>query len=115
MWRGVPTGESQYHALELVLERRFSRGLQARFGYTYSQLNNNGAESAQGDNGINGGVQNPADPLEWRLSADDMPHVFLPGSPGRCPDRSDGRQRGRRRSSPAGMSAASSGTRADAR
>ena len=28
-WRGVPTGESQYHALELVLERRFSRGLQA--------------------------------------------------------------------------------------
>ena len=28
-WRGVPTGESQYHALEVVLERRFSRGLQA--------------------------------------------------------------------------------------
>ena len=39
---------SQYHAIEIVLERRFSRGLQARFGYTYSQLNNNGAESAQG-------------------------------------------------------------------
>ena len=50
-WRGVPTGESQYHAIELVLERRFSRGLQARFGYTYSRLSNNGAESAQGNNG----------------------------------------------------------------
>ncbi|HEY1302913.1 MAG TPA: TonB-dependent receptor, partial [Vicinamibacterales bacterium] len=40
IWRGVPTGESQYHALELVLERRFSRGLQWRVGYTYSHLNN---------------------------------------------------------------------------
>ena len=72
-------GKSQYHAMEIVLERRFSRGLQARLGYTYSRLHNNGAESAQGDNGINGGVQNPADPLEWQLSADDTPHVFLTG------------------------------------
>jgi hypothetical protein len=78
-WRGVPTGRSQYHALSTVLERRFSRGLQARLGYTYSRLNNNGAESAQGDEGINGAVQNPADPLEWALSADDTPHVFLTG------------------------------------
>ena len=78
-WRGVPTGESQYHALEVVLERRFSRGLQFRVGYTYSRLRNNGAESAQGDNGINARVQNPADPLEWSLSADDTPHVFLTG------------------------------------
>lgn len=78
-WRGVPTGKSQYHALEVVLERRFSRGLQARFGYTYSRLKNNGAESAQGMEGINAGVQNPANPLEWQWSADDTPHVFLTG------------------------------------
>jgi len=78
-YRGVPTGKSQYHALELVLERRFSRGLQARFGYTYSHLNNNGAESAQGMEGINAGVQDPSNPLEWQLSADDTPHVFLTG------------------------------------
>jgi len=78
-WRGVPTGTSQYHALELVLERRFSRGLQARIGYTYSRLYNNGAESAQGDNGVNGIVQNPADPLPWSLSGDDTPHVLLTG------------------------------------
>jgi hypothetical protein len=78
-WRGVPTGRSQYHAAQLTLERRFSRGLQARFGYTFSRLKNNGAESAQGDNGINGGVQNPANPLEWHHSADDVPHVFLTG------------------------------------
>ena len=75
-WRGVPTGESQYHALEMVvLERRFSRGFQARFGYTFSNLKNNGAESAQGDNGINGGVQNPADPLEYGSSAPTTPRT----------------------------------------
>ena len=78
-WRGVPVGESQYHAVETVLERRFSRGLQARVAYTFSKLNNNGAESAQGSDGANGAVQNPADPLEWSLSADDTPHVFLVG------------------------------------
>jgi hypothetical protein len=78
-WRGVPTGKSQYHALELVLERRFSRGLQARIGYTYSHLMNNGAETGQGNDGRNGGIQNPADPLPWILSDDDTPHVLLTG------------------------------------
>ena len=79
VWRGVPTGKSQYHAAEVVLERRFSQGLQARVAYTFSKLHNNGAETAQGDDGSNGLIQNPADPLEWGLSADDTPHVFLTG------------------------------------
>jgi hypothetical protein len=78
-WRGVPTGESEYNALQFTLERRFSRGLQARFGYTYSRLSNNGAESAQGDNGVNGGIQDPSNPLEWQRSGDDVPNVFLAG------------------------------------
>ena len=78
-WRGVPTGESEYNALQFTLERRFSQGLQARFGYTYSRLSNNGAESAQGDNGVNGGIQDPANPLEWQRSGDDVPHVVLAG------------------------------------
>ena len=78
-WRGVPVGESQYHAVETVLERRFSRGLQARVAYTFSKLHNNGSENAQGSDGANATVQNPADPLEWSLSADDTPHVFLVG------------------------------------
>jgi hypothetical protein len=78
-WRGVPTGESEYNALQLTLERRFSQGLQARFGYTYSRLSNNGAESAQGDNGVNGGIQDPSNPLEWQRSGDDVPHVLLTG------------------------------------
>jgi hypothetical protein len=89
-WRGVPTGESQYHGLEFVLERRFSRGLQWRVGYTYSKLHNNGAESAQGDNGINGTVQDPSNPLPWGLSLDDTPHVFLTGFTWEIPGPSGG-------------------------
>ena len=48
---------------ETVLERRFSRGLQARVAYTFSKFHNNGSENAQGSDGANAAVQNPADPL----------------------------------------------------
>jgi hypothetical protein len=80
-WRGLPLGRSQYHALEAVLEQHLAHGLQYRIGYTYSHLTNNGAESAQGNEGVNGGVQ---DPINWNtadygLSIDDTPHVFLVG------------------------------------
>jgi hypothetical protein len=80
-WRGLPLGRSQYHALEVVLEQQFSRGLQYRIGYTYSQLKNNGAESGMGNEGINGGVQDPVnwDTQDWGLSLDDTPHVLLVG------------------------------------
>jgi hypothetical protein len=80
-WRDVPTGSSIYNALEVVLEQRFAHGLQFRVGYTFSRLNNDGAESAQGGNGVNATIQNPACPhvCEWGLSQDDTPHVFLVG------------------------------------
>jgi hypothetical protein len=80
-WRGAPLGRSQYHALELVLEQRLAHGLQYRFGYTFSRLNNNGAESAQANGFNNGGVQDPVnwDQADYGLSQDDTPHVFLLG------------------------------------
>ena len=80
-WRGLPLGRSQYHALEVVLEQRLTKGLQYRVGYTFSQLKNNGAESGQGNEGINGGVQDPVnwDEADWGLSLDDTPHVLLVG------------------------------------
>ena len=80
-WRGLPLGRSQYHALEVVLEQRLSRGLQYRVGYTYSKLKNNGAESGMGNEGINGGVQDPInwDQADYGLSLDDTPHVLLVG------------------------------------
>ncbi len=80
-WRGLPLGRSQYHAIEVVLEQQLSKGLQYRVGYTYSRLKNNGAESGQGDEAINGGVQDPIhwDTADYGLSLDDTPHVFLVG------------------------------------
>ena len=89
-WRGNPVGRSQYHAAEVVLERRFSRGLQARIAYTYSHLMNNGAEVGQGGDGRNAGIQNPADPLPWILSDDDTPHVVLSGFTWEVPGPSQG-------------------------
>jgi hypothetical protein len=79
--RQVPIGKSQYHAVSFTLEQRITRGLQYRVGYTFSRLNNDGAESGQGNDGGNGNVQ---DPLNWRtadwgLSRDDTPHVVLVG------------------------------------
>jgi hypothetical protein len=81
LWRDVPLGSSMYNALEVVLEQRFSHGLQFRVGYTYSRLNNDGSETGQGGDGANGAVQNPACPhtCEWGLSRDDTPNVFLVG------------------------------------
>ena len=80
-WRGLPLGRSQYHALEVVLEQQLSKGLQYRVGYTFSRLKNNGAESGQGNEGINGGVQDPVnwDTADYGLSVDDTPHVLLAG------------------------------------
>ena len=90
-WRGVPLGRSLYNALELVLEQRVSRGLHFRLGYTFSRLKNNGAESAQGNNGINGNVQDPVnwDTADYGLSIDDTPHVALFGFTWDLPDPED--------------------------
>jgi hypothetical protein len=76
-WRHVPTGMSEYHSLQTKIEKRFSSGLQFRAAYTWSKLLNNGAESGQGGNGDNAGVQNPLYTLEWAVSQDDVPHSFL--------------------------------------
>jgi hypothetical protein len=78
-YRNVPTGKSLYQAFEAVVEQRFSHGLQFRVGYTYSRLNNDGAESGQAGNGVNAGIQNPINTQagEFGLSADDVPHVLV--------------------------------------
>ena len=90
-WRDVPTGSSIYNALEVVLEQRFAHGVQFRAGYTYSRLNNDGAESAQGGNGVNNTVQNPACPMSASggSSQDDTPHVFLFGYSWELPEPRD--------------------------
>jgi hypothetical protein len=85
-WRDMPIGHSIYHALEIKLDRRWSNGLQARVAYTWSKLINDGAESAQGDEGPSSasswqgnGVQNPLDTQKAQrgLSVDDVPHTLV--------------------------------------
>ena len=74
VYRDAPVGRSIYHSVQFKLDKRFTNGLQFRAFYTWSRLNNNGAENAQGD----GNIQNPINTQagEWGLSADDVPHVF---------------------------------------
>ena len=115
VWRGVPTGKSQYHALELVLERRFSRGLQARVAYTYSRLKNNGAENAQGDDGGNGRFRIRETRSSGHSARTTCRTCFWWASPGRSPARRGCRRRGRKPSSVGGMSPASSATKAGVR
>lgn len=78
-YRNVPTGNSIYHSFQSKLEKRFSSGLQFRVAYTWSKLINDGAESGQGSDGGNGGIQNPISTLagERALSRDDVPHLLL--------------------------------------
>jgi Carboxypeptidase regulatory-like domain len=73
VYRDSPVGQSIYHSVQVKVDKRFSNGLQFRAFYTWSRLNNDGAENAQAA----GGIQNPIDVQrgEWGLSADDVPHV----------------------------------------
>ncbi len=75
-YRDVPIGKSQYNSVQIMLDKRFSSGLQFRTFYTWSRLYNNRAESGQRGGG---GVQDPTNTQagEWSLSGDDVPHAFL--------------------------------------
>ena len=46
-YRDVPIGKSQYHSLQMKLDKRFANGLQFRTFYVWSRLENNRADSGQ--------------------------------------------------------------------
>ena len=75
-YRDVPIGKSQYHSLQMKLDKRFANGLQFRTFYVYSRLENNRADSGQRGGG---GVQNPINTQagEWSIAGDDVPHSFV--------------------------------------
>ena len=96
LYRTAPNGNSIYHALQAMFEKRMSQGLQFRASFVYSKLINNGAEAGQG--GQTGGqfggntVQNPAcvDSCERSVSVDNVPQYLalswiyeLPFGPGK--------------------------------
>lgn len=75
-YRDVPIGKSQYHSVQMKLDKRFANGLQFRTFYVYSTLDNNRANSGQRGGG---GVQNPINTQagEWSRADDDVPHSFV--------------------------------------
>jgi len=71
-------GESEYNALQLKIDRRFSQGFQFGASYTFSRLITNASEDILGGSPIDGVLQNPYD-LEGlkTVSPTHSPHVFV--------------------------------------
>jgi len=96
-YRSAPVGQSVYHALQFLFEKRMAKeGMQFRAAYTYAKLINDGAEAGHG--GQTGGqfggnsVQNPVcvHQCERTVSVDDVPQYLglswiyeLPFGPGK--------------------------------
>ena len=81
-YRSVPEGNSNYHALQALFEKRMDkRGLQFRASFTWSKLINDGAEAGHGgQSGGQFGGQNIQNPLcrvcERSVSVDDVPRYL---------------------------------------
>ncbi len=77
-YRAMPNGWSNYHSLQVKLDKRFSNGLLFRVFYTRAKLINDGAENGQDGTG-GAGPQNPINTqlLEKTVSADDVPNTFV--------------------------------------
>ena len=71
-------GESDYNALQLKIDRRFSQGFQFGASYTFSRLITNASEDILGGSPLNDILQNPYD-LEGlkTVSPTHSPHVFV--------------------------------------
>ncbi len=71
-------GESEYNALQVKIDRRFSQGFQFGASYTFSRLVTNASEDILGGSPLDGVLQNPYD-LEGlkTVSPTHSPHVFV--------------------------------------
>jgi hypothetical protein len=76
-YRALPIGWSNYHSVQIKVDKRFSNGVLFRVFYTRSKLINDGAENGQ--NGSGSFAQNPSNTqgLERAVSADDVPNTFV--------------------------------------
>ncbi len=71
-------GESEYNALQLKIDRRFSQGFQFGASYTFSRLITNASEDILGGSPLNGVLQNPYDLEDLKtVSPTHSPHVFV--------------------------------------
>ncbi len=87
-------GESQYHSLQMKLERRFSQGFYALVSYTLSRTVSNGSDNTQTDATTWSGAHGVISPFEKSrtkaVTVDDVPNLLsaalvyeLPVGPGR--------------------------------
>jgi hypothetical protein len=71
-------GESEYNALQLKIDRRFSQGFQFGASYTFSKLITNASEDILGGSPLNDVLQNPYDLDGLKTeSPTHSPHVFV--------------------------------------
>jgi hypothetical protein len=70
-------GTSDYNALQVKLERRFTRGIQFGASYTFSKLLTNAAEDLFGGTPLSGVLQNPFNPALRSVSPNNAPHVLV--------------------------------------
>ncbi len=73
-------GESQYHSLQMKLERRFTQGLYALVSYTLSRTVSNGSDNTQSDATTWSGAHGVISPFEKNrtkaVTVDDVPHLL---------------------------------------
>ena len=71
-------GQSWYNALQLKLDRRFSRGIQFGASYTLADLETTAAEDLLGGTPFGGTIQNPFDRSSLRVDSPNQPrHVIV--------------------------------------
>ncbi|HVG20801.1 MAG TPA: hypothetical protein VNI02_17270, partial [Blastocatellia bacterium] len=71
-------GESWYNALQIKIDRRYSRGIQFGLSYTFSKLLTNASEDLFGASPIGGVLQNPYDLKSLKtVSPNNAPHVLV--------------------------------------
>ena len=72
--------ESQYHSLQMKLEKRFSGGMYALVSYTLSRTTSSASDNTQSDASTWSGAQGVISPFEQErnktVTADDVPHVL---------------------------------------
>lgn len=71
-------GESDYNAMQLKLDRRFSQGIQFGLAYTWSKLIGNASEDILGGSALDSLIQNPFNREDLKtISPTNSPHVFV--------------------------------------
>jgi hypothetical protein len=70
-------GRSEYNALQVKLDRRFTQGIQFGLSYTFSRLETDASEDLFGDQLLGGVLQSPYLEREFSVSPNDVPHAIV--------------------------------------